>query len=281
MGALLLLGMGTGHGPVGGAAGGGARRRLCAGDDSVRVGQAAFTVTIVVLFNLLVPVGWKVGLLRVEDVAIGCAVSPVVGVLFWPRGAAALVGDDLADAFRLGAEYLTQAVDWALSEDGAAGGRGGRRDRGHPAGGRPARLPRRAGQQEAQQGRPVGTGERVPAAAADREHARGAAATVSAPGVPPGAACLPLEGSVEYGGAPACMLLRSAAAGMAEFYGHVADEMGHPGRSGDLASVPAPAVLGPAVPGRGPARVFCIFWNGAAALGSEKNSGDGAGAASG
>jgi hypothetical protein len=29
-------------------------------------------VTIVVLFNLLVPVGWKVGLLRVEDVAIGC-----------------------------------------------------------------------------------------------------------------------------------------------------------------------------------------------------------------
>ena len=37
------------------------------------VGQAAFTVTIVVLFNLLAPVGWTVGLLRVEDVAIGCA----------------------------------------------------------------------------------------------------------------------------------------------------------------------------------------------------------------
>ena len=39
------------------------------------VGQAAFTVTVAVLFNLLVPVGWKVGELRVEDVAIGCAVS--------------------------------------------------------------------------------------------------------------------------------------------------------------------------------------------------------------
>ena len=38
-------------------------------------GQAAFTVMIVVLFNLLVPAGWKVGLLRVEDVGIGCAVS--------------------------------------------------------------------------------------------------------------------------------------------------------------------------------------------------------------
>ncbi len=54
------------------------------------------------------------GLLRIEDVAIGCLVSLVVGVLFWPRGASSLVGDDLADAFRRGAAYLTQAVDWAL-----------------------------------------------------------------------------------------------------------------------------------------------------------------------
>jgi uncharacterized membrane protein YccC len=77
-------------------------------------GQAAFTVVVVVLFNLLVPVGWKVGVLRIEDVALGCLVSLVVGVLFWPRGAAAVVGDDLADAFRAGAAYLTQAVDWAL-----------------------------------------------------------------------------------------------------------------------------------------------------------------------
>ncbi len=78
------------------------------------VGQAAFTVVVVVIFNLLVPAGWKVGLLRIEDVALGCAVSVVIGILFWPRGASALVGDDLADAFRRGAAYLTQAVDWAL-----------------------------------------------------------------------------------------------------------------------------------------------------------------------
>ncbi len=77
-------------------------------------GQAAFTVVIVVLFNLLVPVGWKVGLLRIQDVAIGCLVSLVVGALFWPRGAASVVGDDLADAFRIGAAYLTESVDWAL-----------------------------------------------------------------------------------------------------------------------------------------------------------------------
>jgi uncharacterized membrane protein YccC len=78
------------------------------------VGQAAFTIVVVVLFNLLVPLGWRVGLVRVQDVLLGCAVSLVVGVLFWPRGASTLVGDDLADAFRSGAEYLTQAVDWTL-----------------------------------------------------------------------------------------------------------------------------------------------------------------------
>ena len=78
------------------------------------VGQAAFTVTVVVLFNLLVPAGWRVGLLRIEDVAIGCAVSLVAGALFWPHGASGVVGHDLSDAFRRGAAYLTQAVDWAL-----------------------------------------------------------------------------------------------------------------------------------------------------------------------
>ena len=78
------------------------------------LGQAAFTVVVSVLFNLLVPEGWRIGVVRVEDVAIGCAVSLVAGALFWPRGAAAVVGDDLADAFRLGGAYLAQAAHWAL-----------------------------------------------------------------------------------------------------------------------------------------------------------------------
>jgi uncharacterized membrane protein YccC len=79
-------------------------------------GQAAFTVVVVVLFNLLAPAGWQVGLLRIQDVALGCLVSLVVGVVFWPRGAASVVGDDLADAFRSGATYLRQSVDWALGD---------------------------------------------------------------------------------------------------------------------------------------------------------------------
>jgi hypothetical protein len=60
------------------------------------------------------PAGWRVGLVRIRYVAIGCAVSFVIGTLFWPRGAGPLVGNDLADAFRRGAAYLTQAVDWTL-----------------------------------------------------------------------------------------------------------------------------------------------------------------------
>jgi uncharacterized membrane protein YccC len=84
------------------------------------VGQAAFTVTVLVLFNLLVPVGWTVGVLRIEDVALGTAVSLVVGLLFWPRGAGGVVGDDLAEAFRRGGAYLIQAVDWVLGERGMA-----------------------------------------------------------------------------------------------------------------------------------------------------------------
>ncbi len=127
LGALLLLGIGTSTPalwaafPIALAI-----AAYAPGTLPFAFGQAAFTVVVVVLFNLLVPAGWKVGLLRIEDVGIGCLVSLVVGVLFWPRGASSVVGDDLADAFRRGAAYLTEAVDWALGtrqgppDDGAA-----------------------------------------------------------------------------------------------------------------------------------------------------------------
>ena len=98
------------------------------------VGQAAFTVTVVVLFNLLDPVGWTVGLLRVEDVAIGCAVSLAVGVLLWPRGVSAVVGDDLADAFRSGAAFLTAGGRLGAERGDGAAGRLDRRRRARASG---------------------------------------------------------------------------------------------------------------------------------------------------
>jgi uncharacterized membrane protein YccC len=78
------------------------------------VGQAAFTLTVSVLYNILVPVGWKVGVIRIEDVAIGAGVSALVGLLFWPRGASSIVADDLADALHEGGVYLVQATAWAV-----------------------------------------------------------------------------------------------------------------------------------------------------------------------
>jgi uncharacterized membrane protein YccC len=54
---------------------------------SFLVGQAAFTLFVVVLFDLLQPQGWRLGLVRVEDIALGVGVSLVVAVLLWPRGA--------------------------------------------------------------------------------------------------------------------------------------------------------------------------------------------------
>ncbi len=74
-------------------------------------GQAAFTLVVIILFNIIEPAGWKVGLTRIEDVAIGCGVSLVVGLLFWPRGATAALGRALSDAFVASSGYLADAVD--------------------------------------------------------------------------------------------------------------------------------------------------------------------------
>jgi uncharacterized membrane protein YccC len=82
---------------------------------SFTAGQAGFTIMVIVLFNILVPAGWKVGLVRLEDVALGCVVSVVVGLLFWPRGATAAFGRALCDAYRAGSGALVAAVDRLVS----------------------------------------------------------------------------------------------------------------------------------------------------------------------
>jgi MFS family permease len=74
-------------------------------------GQAAFTVFSIILFNIIAPIGWRVGVLRVEDVALGCAAGLVAGVLLWPRGAAAALGVAYAEAYRSAARYLQDSVD--------------------------------------------------------------------------------------------------------------------------------------------------------------------------
>jgi uncharacterized membrane protein YccC len=78
-------------------------------------GQAAFTLTVVILFSILQPTGWRVGLVRIEDVALGVGVSLVVGVLFWPRGAAPALRQALAEAYADGAGYLASTVRSGMS----------------------------------------------------------------------------------------------------------------------------------------------------------------------
>jgi len=78
-------------------------------------GQAAFTLTLVILFNIIQPAGWRVGLVRIEDIAIGVGVSLVVGVLFWPRGAAPALRQAIAQAYADGAGYFASTVRYGMS----------------------------------------------------------------------------------------------------------------------------------------------------------------------
>ena len=51
--------------------------------------QAAFTINLIVVFNLISPAGWQVGLVRIEDVIVGALISLLVGLLLWPQEPAA------------------------------------------------------------------------------------------------------------------------------------------------------------------------------------------------
>ena len=202
------------------------------------VGQAAFTVTIVVIFNLLAPAGWQVGLLRIEDVAIGCAVSVVVGAAFWPRGAAAIVGDDLADAFRQGGRYLTQAVDWALGlrrrppeSAGAAVTAGSRLDEALRA-------------YLAEQGsKRLSSDDLWGLVMASTRLRLTAFAVASLPGNGTGQ---PGPGRDGDGADPEVAAFRRQAADLAGFYEAIAVQVGPPGHAPPPAAVPAPD--GPAYP---------------------------------
>jgi uncharacterized membrane protein YccC len=81
---------------------------------SFLVGQAAFTLFVVVLFDLLQPQGWRLGLVRLEDVALGIGVSLAVAVLLWPRGASGQLRSVLAALYRADAACLDAAFGYLL-----------------------------------------------------------------------------------------------------------------------------------------------------------------------
>jgi uncharacterized membrane protein YccC len=82
-------------------------------------GQAAFTLVILILFNLLAPSGWTLGLVRLENVALGVGISVLVGLLLWPRGLRDEMRRALRDLYHAVASDLAAAFDQILGRGAA------------------------------------------------------------------------------------------------------------------------------------------------------------------
>jgi uncharacterized membrane protein YccC len=87
---------------------------LLAGSINVVWGQAGFTMLVSVLFNLVEPIGWEIGIIRVQDVALGVAAGVVIGLAAWPRGATGQLAQSLADAVRASGNLVAATVERRL-----------------------------------------------------------------------------------------------------------------------------------------------------------------------
>jgi uncharacterized membrane protein YccC len=87
---------------------------------SFAAGQAGFTIVLLIVYGIIAPAGWTTGLVRVQDVAIGSAVSVVVGALLWPRGAGAQLGRALSDAYADAGRTLRTAIEAGLGGEADA-----------------------------------------------------------------------------------------------------------------------------------------------------------------
>jgi len=77
---------------------------------SFTAAQAMAALSLLVILNLLAPAGWRVGLLRIQDIAMGAAVGLTVSLLLWPRGATAAVSALIEAAVDVNLRYLEAAV---------------------------------------------------------------------------------------------------------------------------------------------------------------------------
>jgi hypothetical protein len=77
---------------------------------SFTASQAMFTMQVLIVFNLMRPTGWQVGLIRIEDVVLGALVGLAVSLLLWPGGAQKAVQRAIHDAVVACSWYLDAAV---------------------------------------------------------------------------------------------------------------------------------------------------------------------------
>lgn len=77
---------------------------------SFTASQAMFTMQVLIVFNMMRPTGWQVGLIRIEDVVLGALIGLAVSVLLWPGGAQKAVQRSIEDAAVACSWYLDAAV---------------------------------------------------------------------------------------------------------------------------------------------------------------------------
>ncbi len=199
---------------------------------SFAAGQAAFTVFTIILFNIIAPAGWRIGVFRIEDVALGCLASLVAGLLFWPRGAGAALGAAYAEAYRTAAGYLRSALD-TLTGGHASG------QQALVASAAGSRLDDALRQYLAEQG-----AKRVPlesvttlANGATRLRLAGAAIARLSAAAPDGRAVVPDDDRLEQ----AAQLLAERADTVVGWYAHLADGVG---AADELPTTPADCASG-------------------------------------
>lgn len=77
---------------------------------SFTTSQAMFTMQVLIAFNLMHPIGWQIGLIRVEDIVLGALVGLTVSMLLWPGGARTAVHRAIDGAVTACSRYLAAAV---------------------------------------------------------------------------------------------------------------------------------------------------------------------------
>ncbi len=77
---------------------------------SFTASQAMFTMQVLIVFNMMRPIGWQIGLVRIEDVVLGALVGLAVSMLLWPGGARLAVQRAREAAIAACSAYLGAAV---------------------------------------------------------------------------------------------------------------------------------------------------------------------------
>ncbi|MEZ5186923.1 MAG: FUSC family protein [Candidatus Nanopelagicales bacterium] len=82
------------------------------GTFSLAVGQAAFSLVIIVMFSIVTPARLETATTRVVDVALGLAISLIVSLLMWPRGVVQTLNKRFSEAMTAACDLYVAAVDW-------------------------------------------------------------------------------------------------------------------------------------------------------------------------